>query len=257
MKSLNLKKKPFFSVITVVKNDEKNISKTIKSIKNQNFSNFEYIVIDGKSSDDTLSEILKYKKYINVISSKKDKGLYYAMNKGAQISKGYFIVFVNSGDKLTKNALKIVYNEIKNHDDLDFVFGTVKRHYTKSTIIKTGFDINRLMYNFDFATSHSTGFFVKRKRFKQIGFFNTKYKCSADYDVYFKLIINNKLLGSYTKKNQLIGEVVSGGFSSKISFFEHLFEETRIRLDNKQNFFFVTLIFINALVKKFIKLIFQ
>ena len=49
--------------------------------------------------------------------------------------------------------------------------------------------------------------------------FNTKYKCSADYDLYFKLLIKKKLVGSYTKKNQLIGIVKSGGYSSKVSFF--------------------------------------
>ena len=55
-------KKPFFSVITVVKNDEKNIEKTIKSILNQNFKNFEYLIIDGKSNDKTLKNLKKFKK---------------------------------------------------------------------------------------------------------------------------------------------------------------------------------------------------
>ena len=56
--------------------------------------------------------------------------------------------------------------------------------------------------------------------------------------------------GNFTKKNQLIGIVSSGGFSSKISFIDHLFEETRIRIDNHQNIILVTLIFVNALLKK-------
>ena len=53
---------PFFSIITVVKNDEKNISKTIKSIINQSYKNYEYLIIDGKSSDRTVEKILKFKK---------------------------------------------------------------------------------------------------------------------------------------------------------------------------------------------------
>ena len=61
--------------------------------------------------------------------------------------------------------------------DISFVFGTVLRHYTKSTILKHGFNKKKLFYNFDFATSHSTGF--KRKIFKKLGFFNTLYKCSS------------------------------------------------------------------------------
>ena len=62
-KIINKKKqKPFFSIITVVKNDEINIEKTIKSIINQTFKDFEYIIIDGKSSDTTLDKIIHFKK---------------------------------------------------------------------------------------------------------------------------------------------------------------------------------------------------
>ena len=67
------------------------------------------------------------------------------------------------------------------------------------------------------------------------------------------MIAIHKELGSYTKKNDIIGEVASGGFSSRISFINHLLEETKIRLDNKQNLFFVYLIFVNAIVKYFLK----
>ncbi len=246
-------KKPFFSIITVVKNDEKNIQKTIVSILNQKFKNFEYIIIDGNSKDSTISIINKYKDRINNIISEDDDGLYYAMNKGAKISNGEFIVFVNSGDILTTEALKIIYTKIINNPDADFIIGTVKRHYTKDTIIKSGFDKKRLIYNFDFATSHSTGFFVRSSKLREIGLFNTNYKCSADYDVYYKLLILNNLDGISTKNEELIGEVSSGGFSSKISFIKHLKEETTIRLNNGQNKFIVILIFINAFIKHLFK----
>jgi len=132
--------------------------------------------------------------------------------------------------------------------------GTVVRNYTKDTLIKYGFNRKRLLYNFDFATSHSTGFYLRRSKFEKIGFFNTKFKCSADYDVYYKLIIIENLEGVYTDKNELVGEVSSGGFSSKISFFDHLLEETKIRIDNHQNIILIVLIFINALIKKIFKI---
>ena len=98
------------------------------------------------------------------------------------------IIFINSGDTFTKGALKIIYNVFKKNKKIDFVFGTVLRKYTKSKILKYSYNVNKLFYNFDFATSHSTGFFLKRKIYNQIGKFNTKYKCSADYDIYFKTI---------------------------------------------------------------------
>ena len=247
-------KKPYFSVITVVKNDEKNIIQTLKSIKNQTYTNFEYIIIDGNSEDKTIQKLMKFKKQINYLLSEKDNGIYFAMNKGLKISKGKIIVFVNSGDMLTKNALRIIKQKFDNHK-FDFVFGTVKRHYTKDTIIKYGFNKNRLKYNFDFATAHSTGFYLKRNIYKKIGFFNTFYKCSSDYDIYFKILLKMNLDGGYTKKNELIGTVSSGGFSSKVSFFGHLIEETKIRIDNHQNIILVALIFINALIKRIFKVL--
>ena len=246
-------KKPYFSIITVVKDDEKNIQKTIMSVLSQSFKNYEYILIDGKSIDHTLNVINKFKKKLNVIISEKDKGLYFAMNKGIKFSKGNIIVFVNSGDLLTKNALKIIHNKFIIKPKIDFIFGTVKRHYTNTTILKHGYNTNRLKYNFDFATSHSTAFFIKLKSLKGIGYFNTKYKCSADYDFYYKAIITKKLKGDVTNKKQLIGIVKSGGYSSKISFFEHLFEESKIRIKNNQNIFFVFLIYCNAIIKHLLK----
>ena len=87
--------------------------------------------------------------------------------------------------------------------------------------------------------------------------FDTRYKCSADYDLYYKLIIKNNLNGSSTKKENVIGEVMSGGFSSKVSFFDHLFEETKIRFNNKQNIILIFLIFFNAIIKWFLKKIFK
>ena len=69
------------------------------------------------------------------------------MNKGIKISKGEIIVFINSGDLFFKNALKIIDKTFKKNKNFDFIFGTVKRHYTTSTIVKHGFNVNRLKYN--------------------------------------------------------------------------------------------------------------
>ena len=88
----------------------KNITKTIQSIKNQSFKSYEYIIIDGKSSDGTNEKIKRDKNYIDLIISEKDKGIYFAMNKGAKF-KIFIIVFVNSGDILNKDGLKKVYKK--------------------------------------------------------------------------------------------------------------------------------------------------
>ena len=107
---------PFFTVVTVVKNNKNLILKTIRSVKSQSFKNFEYIIVDGASTDGTLEVILKNKKYLNLLISENDKGIYYAMNKAIKVASGEVIVFVNSGDILTAKALKIIYKKfIKKH----------------------------------------------------------------------------------------------------------------------------------------------
>ena len=246
-------KKPYFSIVTVVKNDETNIQKTIKSIISQDYKNFEYILIDGKSTDKTLEKINKYKNKIHLILSEKDKGIYFAMNKGIKLAKGKILVFVNSGDFLKPNALRLVRESFENNKNFDYLFGTVLRHYTNTSILKYGVNPKRLIYNFDFATTHSAGFFLKKNVYKKYGLLNTMFKHSADYDLYYRLIINKKIIGGSTNKKNIIGVVSKGGYSSTVPFINHLLEECHIRIHNKQNLFFVLLIFINGILKFILK----
>ena len=98
IKKKNVNVKPFFSIITVVLNNEKFIEQTIKSVLNQKYKNFEYIIIDGGSTDSTIEIIKKYEKKIDYWVSGKDKGLYDAFNKGMSVAKGEFIGIINSDD---------------------------------------------------------------------------------------------------------------------------------------------------------------
>ena len=240
------------SIITVVKNDEKFIEKTIKSIINQNLL-IEYIVVDGNSTDATFEIIKKYQNKIDLIISEKDDGLYDAMNKGIKNATGDIIGTCNSGDVILENKLQIVLKEFETKK-VDFVFATVKRHYTGGTIIKSGFNKKKINYNFDFATCHSTGFYIKNSVQKEIGTYDTSFKCSADYDLFYRLINVKKYIGGSTPKDLIIGEVAKGGLSSQISFFNHLKEETKIRFKNKQSYILIILIFLSSIIKKlFIK----
>tara|TARA_A100001015_G_C14759084_1_gene620637 strand:- start:83 stop:844 length:762 start_codon:yes stop_codon:yes gene_type:complete len=242
-----------FSIITVVKNDQENILKTLKSVlKQKKLVNLEYIVIDGNSSDKTLKIINQYQNEIDKIISENDNGIYYAMNKGIKLATGNIIAFCNSGDELKDKGLHYI-QKVFSRDNCDFVFGTIIRNYIGDKIIKHGYNEKRIYFNFDFATSHSCGFYVKKNIINEIGNYNVKYKCSSDYDFYYRLISTKNFKGGFTKKNEIVGEVASGGFSSKLSFFEHLIEETKIRIDNNQNKIMIIIIFINALLKRFLK----
>ena len=174
------------------------------------------------------------------------------MNKGINLAKGDVIVFCNSGDVFYKDSLKKVVNLFKKFK-YDFVFGTVIRNYKRGgRIHKHGFNFQRMLYNFDFATSHTTGFFLKKNVYKEIGLYDTKFKCSADYDLYYRLY-KGKYKGGSTKKHEIIGNVASGGYSSTFSFLDHITEESKIRLKNNQNFFVIIIIFVNAFIKKLFK----
>lgn len=245
------KKQKLLSLITVVKNDVLNIEKTIKSILRQKGKDVEFIIIDGKSSDGTIKIIKKYKNKIDKVVIEKDRGIYYAMNKGIKFSTGKYIGFCNSGDLINKGGIKIIINHLKN--DTDVLFATVKRHYLGKTVIKSGYNLLRLNYNFDFATSHSTGFYIKSKFHNVLGLYDISFKCSSDYDFYYRLLKNNKINIMSTPKNKIVGIVQKGGFSSTLSPIDHLNEETKIRIKNKQNFILILIIYINSLIKIFLK----
>ena len=87
-------KKPLFSIITVVLNGEKNLEQTIKSVISQKIKDFEYIVLDGGSTDNTIKIIKKYSKQITYWVSEKDQGIYHAFNKGMQLSRGKYVSYI-------------------------------------------------------------------------------------------------------------------------------------------------------------------
>tara|TARA_B100000902_G_scaffold393715_1_gene448512 strand:+ start:796 stop:1545 length:750 start_codon:yes stop_codon:yes gene_type:complete len=233
--------KPLISIITVCYNSEDTIAKTIESIINQRYKKIEFIIIDGKSEDKTLSIINNYKNKISKIISEKDDGIYDAFNKGLKEASGDLIGFVNSDDVLTPESLEILVKYYNNYPKKDFFFGAVKKHWG----ILYGYKPWKINFTWGFYSSHSTGFFIKKDAAKIVGTYNTKYKYSADYDYFYRMIVKHKLKGIGTKKNELFGIFARGGFSSKINFFDHLVECTKIRLDNGQNkiIVLITLIF--------------
>ena len=100
--------KKFFSIITVTLNSKLDLIKTINSLKNQKFKNFEYIVIDGNSNDGTKEIINDNLDIIDKWISEKDLGIYDAMNKGIKLSEGKYIGMLNAGDKYSFEGLDII-----------------------------------------------------------------------------------------------------------------------------------------------------
>jgi glycosyltransferase involved in cell wall biosynthesis len=232
------------TIITCSSNSSATISWALESVAIQTYSDIEHIIIDGKSTDHTLSKIKNFTKKNQIIISESDLGIYDAMNKGIKLASGDIIAFCNSGDLIKKRGISLIVNYFEENKDLDFLFAGVWRFYKGSKIKKNTFSPKRIHYNFDCYTAHSAGFYIKKTSQNKLGFYNLDFKCSADYDLFYRMIVKMKMTGLCTKKNESVGLVKSGGFSSKFTYLDHLIEETRIRIHNQQNIIWVILIFL-------------
>jgi len=241
-----LDKKFKITIITVTKNSEKYLEENILSVFNQNYKNYEHIIIDGESNDNTKNIIKKHRDKINYFISEPDEGLYFAINKGLKKATGDIIGILNSDDIYFPNALEIVNSYFVENEKLDFLFGSVYKHK-----LMHGYYPKKIKWTFGFYTTHSVGFFIKTQSQKKIGFYDTQYKWSADYDLFYKMIVKFKFIGTSTKKNEILGKFRPGGLSSRIKYSDFLRENSKIRLNNGQNFIFVYLIFILRMIRNF------
>ena len=241
-----MEKNNTISIITVVKNNDKSIKRCIESIQNQSFKNIQHIIINGNSTDNTLSVINKYKDKISIILTEEDDGIWDAMNKGIDLAKGDIIGFLNADDYYYENALETVDRYFKNNE-IDFLFGSVQKYK-----LLYGFKPSIIKWSFGFYTSHSVGFFIKAQKHREVGYYNKKY-LSADLDFFYKMIVDSKLKGISTKRSEILGKFDKGGFSSKINYIDHLLDLNQIRLDNNQSWIFVNILFLLKIVKKPIK----
>jgi glycosyltransferase involved in cell wall biosynthesis len=246
----NKKDEPLLTIVTAVFNNEKFLEESIISLHNQKYENYEHIIIDGGSTDKTIDIIKKYEDKIDYWCSEKDRGIYDAFNKGMKLASGEYIGFLNSDDSYSENAFEILIRYIKKNMDKDFIFGAVKKHWG----VLYGYKPYKIYWSWGFYSSHSTGFFIKTESAKKVGLYNLKYKFSADYDYFFRMIVKEKLKGIGTKKNEIFGTFRRGGYSSTINFFDHFMEEINIRLDNGQNKILVLIIFIYKYIKNISKI---
>lgn len=178
-------KNPFFTIITACFNSEKTINETIQSVLNQSCTNFEYILIDGKSTDKTIEIIksfenqFKEKKISYKWISEKDTGIYNAFNKGIKLSEGSWISFLGSDDVYLKNSIEIYNKEISNlKDEVDFVYSNITLN--NKIIVSKKWKWNQFRRKMTIA--HAGGFHNKNY-FEKFGLFNESYKIAGDYEL--------------------------------------------------------------------------
>lgn len=175
---------PKVSIITVCFNAESLIEDTIKSVVEQEYKNYEYIIIDGKSTDNTINIISKYSKYIAKLVSEKDNGIYDAMNKSLNYvsEDSDYLIFINAGDLLLGDALSSIFDnyEAKQKQNFniygDFFYGDDLR------ILPSKLGMGFLARN---TVCHQALIFNTsiHKEYK----YNLNYPICADYEVILKM----------------------------------------------------------------------
>ncbi|MEI8137966.1 MAG: glycosyltransferase family 2 protein [Bacteroidota bacterium] len=188
------------SIITVTFNSAATLEQTILSITQQTYTNIEYIIVDGGSTDGTLEIIEKYKNKISKFISEKDNGLYDALNKGIDLATGDVIGILHSDDFYTDNNVvqKYVNTFIKNNSEAVYAdLFYVDKDNTNKIIRKwKSGKHNPNSFLHGWMPPHPT-FFVKREVYQKFGKFNLEFKHSADYELMLRFIHKNKIKINY------------------------------------------------------------
>ena len=222
--------------ITVCLNSEKTIERTFLSVLNQTKPIYEYLVIDGVSTDKTLDIVKKYqekfkeKKIIFKTISEKDNGLYDAMNKAVLMARGDYLIFMNSDDTFFQND---VIQKAEPNLDNDVIYGnSVISFKNKKEEMRISKDINAINQHLPFIPQSC---FVKTCIQKQF-LFNTNYKISADYDSYLRMYQSGI---KFKKIDLTISRFYYGGISNKNEWNTYK-EDIKVKLNHgvlKRNIF--------------------
>lgn len=179
--------KPLISIITVTYNAGGFLEQTIQSVLKQTYANFEYIIIDGGSTDNTLDIIKQYENNIDFWCSEPDEGIYDAMNKGIALSSGELVGLINAGDSYLPDALISLVEKYFPSNDLSVYYGDIYRYYPDADIqIKVDASLEDLKYSM--TISHQAMFVTKHTYIKH-GLYPVNYKLSADYAYALSLLL--------------------------------------------------------------------
>ena len=210
---------PFFSIITINYNSGLDILSTISSVNRQVFRDFEYIIIDGGSSDISRNVINQYSKIFSFVCSEKDKGIYDAINKGIAKSKGQYIILIHAGDYLDNTeSLKDMHSYMSNDPFSEVYLSdvlicsrvniTIPIRFYPANIFK----VSRL--RFGIMPAHPA-MIIHRKIYTLVGLYSIDYKIASDFDFIVRLFALKNLRFTYV--NKVFLRMIDGGISDKLS----------------------------------------
>ncbi|MDQ0968502.1 glycosyltransferase involved in cell wall biosynthesis [Flavobacterium sp. W4I14] len=216
------------SIITINFNNKNGLEKTVISVVNQTWKDFEFIVIDGASTDGSTTVADKYQHQLSQYLSEPDHGVYHAMNKAIKRANGDYLLFLNSGDVLAEpNTLE----KVQKHLDGRFGF-----YYGDAIYLEPDGEITRTypdQLSFSFFLAHNLSHqatFIKRKLFDEVFPYNENYKIVSDWEFFIYAIC--KINIPYQHLDQVICKYDVSGISSVLTNHKLMHEEREQTISN-------------------------
>ena len=212
------------SIITATYNSAKTVKDTFESVLRQSYNDYEYLIVDGASKDETMTVVKEYEsrfegrlRYI----SEPDKGLYDAMNKGLKMATGDVVGILNSDDFYTSDDALQTIADAFNANDIDATYGDI--HFvndddlTKMVRYYSSSVFKRSYMRFGLMPAHPS-FYCKKSVYEKYGYFDTSYRVAADFENLLRLIFINKIKTLYIPKDFVTmrtGGASTAGFGSR------------------------------------------
>jgi glycosyltransferase len=206
------------SIVTICFNNEKDIRPTLESVINQTYQDIEYIIVDGKSKDNTLRIVNEYKQYIHKIISEPDEGLYDAINKGIKNATGDIVGLIHAGDRLYANKViaKIAAHFEKNDVDISYGNSVMTDVDDKVRFVHKGGKYKKWKIRFGWFPAHQS-IYIRREVFEKAGNYDLRFHPFSDYELFLRLFYFDtdkyqlKIIGI----NEFIHKFSLGGISTK------------------------------------------
>ncbi|GGE33355.1 glycosyltransferase family 2 protein [Psychroflexus planctonicus] len=194
---------PFFSVVIPLHNKANFIEACVESVLQQDFKNFELIIVDDGSTDDSIEKINNFKDNRVVLEQQQNKGAAYARNRGVEIATSHWIAFLDADDFWKENHLSEFYKAVQLFPD-EVVFSSkpsIIKEHNKTTTAQYSFELDSKMKPlsyFENSTKHSllitSGMLIKKDFFKQIGGFNEAIYSGQDTDLFIRIGLQKKIV---------------------------------------------------------------
>lgn len=202
------------SIVTICYNNAKQIRATIESVVNQSYKNIEYIIIDGKSSDDSPNIIREYEKHLYKYVSEPDQNLYDAINKGLKLATGDVVGLIHAGDRLFNNE---IIQKIADHfyiNDIDIMYGNSILVNDKNIPVRVNRspEYKKYLVKMGWMPSHQS-IYMKKEILDKTGYYNLDLHPSADYEFFLRYFYFNNY--KIKRLNEFVLRFATGGRSTR------------------------------------------